>query len=58
MNHIQGEYHSRHAWDDDCDDFDQQLEKLGVNTVTKKKVPDIIREFRTYIKDWDIDHLN
>ena len=41
--HIQGEYHSRHAWNYNCYTFDQQLKEWGADSVTENKVPDVTR---------------
>ena len=35
----------------------KSYKKLVVDTVTKNKAPGVIREFNTYIKDWEIDRL-
>ena len=49
LDRIQGAYHSRNVWYYDWDNFDRQLEKWCLDTVIKKKLPDEIRDFRTYI---------
>ena len=43
---------SSHTWNEDDDEFDQQLENGSCKFFSDKSEP-VIRELRTYIEDWE-----
>ena len=50
MNLITGERYPRHAWGDDDEVFDNQLEKWGVDKTIMDKPTLVIREMKYYIE--------